>query len=109
MRNRIGIVDASCEKAQRSTRKKDLGKTHDCPQAKNHCGVPRLSLEDSYRKVRLIILVESRIRRNVYVRFGGEYLETDHSNMIRRWILSLLQEVKKVYDQGKQYYDGAPV
>ena len=54
---------------------------------------------------RLIILVESRIRRNVYVRFGGEYLETDHSNMIRRWVLSLLQEVKKVYDQGKQYYD----
>lgn len=32
---------------------------------KNHCGVPRLSLEDSYRKVRLIILVESRIRRKV--------------------------------------------
>lgn len=54
---------------------------------------------------RLIILVESRIRRNVYVRFGGEYLETDHSNMIRRWVLSLLQEVKKVYDQGKEYYD----
>ncbi|MFR3215512.1 MAG: conjugal transfer protein TraI, partial [Dysgonomonas mossii] len=54
---------------------------------------------------RLIILVESRIRRNVYVRFGGEYLETDHSNMIRRWVLSLLQEVQKVYNQGKQYYD----
>lgn len=54
---------------------------------------------------RLIILVESRIRRNVYVRFGGEYLETDHSNMIRRRVLSLLQEVQKVYNQGKQYYD----
>lgn len=54
---------------------------------------------------RLIILVESRIRRNVYVRFGGEYLETGHSNMIRRWVLSLLQEVQKVYNQGKQYYD----
>lgn len=54
---------------------------------------------------RLIILVESRIRRNVYVRFGGEYLETDHSNMIRRWVLSLLQEVQKVYNQSKQYYD----
>ncbi len=54
---------------------------------------------------RLIILVESRIRRNVYVRFGGEYLETDHSNMIRRWVLSLLKEVQKVYNQGKQYYD----
>lgn len=54
---------------------------------------------------RLIILVESRIRRNVYVRFGGEYLETDHSNMIRRWVLSLLKEVQKVYNQGKEYYD----
>ncbi len=54
---------------------------------------------------RLIILVESRIRRNVYVRFGGEYLETDHSNMIRRWVLSLLQEVQKVYNESKQYYD----
>lgn len=54
---------------------------------------------------RLIILVESRIRRNVYVRFGGEYLETDHSNMIRRWVLSLLQESVKIYQQGKEYYD----
>lgn len=54
---------------------------------------------------RLIILVESRIRRNVYVRFGGEYLETDHSNMIRRWVLSLLKETVKIYEQGKQYYD----
>lgn len=54
---------------------------------------------------RLIILVESRIRRNVYVRFGGEYLEIDHSNMIRRWVLSLLKEVQKVYNQSKEYYD----
>ncbi|MFR3216435.1 MAG: conjugal transfer protein TraI [Dysgonomonas mossii] len=54
---------------------------------------------------RLIILVESRIRRNVYVRFGGEYLETDHSNMIRRWVLSLLEETVKIYKQGKEYYD----
>ncbi|WP_291528638.1 conjugal transfer protein TraI [Bacteroides sp. UBA939] len=54
---------------------------------------------------RLIILVESRIRRNVYVRFGGEYLETDHSNMIRRRVLSLLKEVQKVYNQGREYYD----
>ena len=54
---------------------------------------------------RLIILVESRIRRNVYVRFGGEYLETDHSNMEQRWVLSLLKEVQKVYNQGKEYYD----
>lgn len=40
---------------------------------------------------RLILLVESRIRGDVYVRFGGEYLKTYHSNMIRRWVLSLLQ------------------
>lgn len=38
---------------------------------------------------RLIELMESRIRRNVYVRFGGEHLKTYHSNMARRWVLSL--------------------
>ena len=38
---------------------------------------------------RLNILVESRIRWKVYVRFGGECLETDHSNMERRRVLSL--------------------
>lgn len=41
-------------------------------------------------QIRLIMLVESRIRGDVYVRFGGEYLKTYHSNMIRRWMLSLL-------------------
>lgn len=60
-------------------------------------------------QIRLIMLVESRIRRDVYVRFGGEYLKTYHSNMIRRWVLSLLQETVKIYEQGKKYYDGAPV
>ena len=30
---------------------------------------------------RLILVTESRIRRNVYVRFGGEYPETQHRNM----------------------------
>lgn len=54
---------------------------------------------------RLILLVESRIRGDVYVRFGGEHSETDYSNMIRRWVLSLLNEVKRVYEQGKEYYD----
>lgn len=44
---------------------------------------------------RLRILVESRIRWKVYVRFGGEYLETYHSNMIRRWVLSLHNQVVK--------------
>ena len=32
-------------------------------------------------------------------------METDHSNMIRRWVLSLLKETVKIYEQGKQYYD----
>ena len=57
----------------------------------------------------MIMLVESRIRGDVYVRFGGEYLKTYHSNMIRRRVLSLLQETVKIYEQGKKYYDGAPV
>lgn len=51
------------------------------------------------------MLVESRIRGDVYVRFGGEYLKTYHSNMIRRWVLSLLKETVKIYEQGKKYYD----
>lgn len=42
-------------------------------------------------QIRLIMLVESRIRGNVYVRFGGEFLKTSHSNMERRWELSLLR------------------
>lgn len=56
-------------------------------------------------QIRLIMLVESRIRGNVYVRFGGEFLKTSHSNMERRWELSLLQETVKIYQQGKDYYD----
>jgi len=54
---------------------------------------------------RLILVMESRIRRNVYVRFGGEYLETYCSNTTTRRILSLLQETVKIYEQGKRYYD----
>lgn len=54
---------------------------------------------------RLIMLVESRIRGNVYVRFGGECLETYRSNAIRRRVLSLLEETARIYRQGKQYYD----
>ncbi len=38
---------------------------------------------------KLRILVESRIRWKVYVRFGGEYMETYYSNIARRWVLSL--------------------
>ena len=51
------------------------------------------------------MLVESRIRGNVYVRFGGECPETYRSNAIRRWTFSLLKETVKIYEQGKQYYD----
>ena len=53
-------------------------------------------------RFRLTILVESRIRWKVYVRFGGEYWETYHRNMTRRRVLSLhkLLEIilKKEYD-----------
>ena len=38
---------------------------------------------------RLNIKTESRIRWKVYVRFGGEYLETGHDYMTRRRVLSL--------------------
>ncbi|KFL86113.1 relaxase domain protein [Bacillus cereus] len=34
--------------------------------------------------------MESRILGDKYVRFGGEYLETYHRNMTRRWVLTLL-------------------
>ena len=56
-------------------------------------------------RIRLIMLVESRIRGDVYVRFGGEYPKTYHRNMARRWVLSLLKETVKIYEQGKKYYD----
>ena len=38
---------------------------------------------------RLILLVESRIRGDVYVRFGGELPKTHRSNTAGRWRLSL--------------------
>ena len=38
---------------------------------------------------RLRMLVESRIHGDMYVRFGGEYMETYYSNIKRRWVLSL--------------------
>ena len=46
-------------------------------------------------RFRLTILVESRIRWKVYVRFGGEFSETDHSNMARRRLLSLHNQIVK--------------
>ena len=53
-------------------------------------------------QIRLIMLVESRIRGNVYVRFGGEFLKTSHSNMERRWELSLLTNFVR------QFLDATP-
>lgn len=54
---------------------------------------------------RLIELMESRIRRNVYVRFGGEHLKTYHSNMERRWVLSLHYIIFLIsgYEYGKAF------
>lgn len=46
-------------------------------------------------RFRLTILVESRIRWKVYVRFGGEYWETYHRNMTRRRVLSLHNQTVK--------------
>lgn len=54
-------------------------------------------------QIRLIMLVESRIRGNVYVRFGGEFLKTSHSNMERRWELSLLH-ILMIYSLKKKGY-----
>ena len=42
---------------------------------------------------RLILLVESRIRGNVYVRFGGEHPKTHRSNTAGRWMLSLQKKI----------------
>ena len=44
----------------------------------------------------LHIEAESRIRWKVYVRFGGEFSETDHSNMARRRLLSLHLKVMSI-------------
>ena len=54
--------------------------------------------------------MESRIHREVYVRFGGEYLKTYIRNNARRWILSLLCAVNFVdyhkYNSNKRSYYG---
>lgn len=47
-------------------------------------------------RFKLHIEAESRIRWKVYVRFGGEFSETDHSNMARRRLLSLHLDITKV-------------
>ena len=45
--------------------------------------------------------MESRIHWEVYVRFGGEYLETCRSNTVRRWVLSL-QRNGRIIRQGNE-------
>ena len=47
------------------------------------------------------MLVESRIQRELYVRFGGECLQTCHSNVARRWALSLQRE-GRIIRQGNE-------
>lgn len=37
--------------------------------------------------------MESRIHGDMYVRFGGRYLETYHRKVVRRWVPSLLKEI----------------
>lgn len=49
---------------------------------------------------RLILLVESRIRGDVYVRFGGELPKTHRSNTAGRWMLSLLRTNLKQHSNG---------
>lgn len=52
---------------------------------------------------RLILLVESRIRGDVYVRFGGECPKTHRSNTAGRWMLSLpLKSVNNLIKDAKK-------
>lgn len=48
-----------------------------------------VSQQDTSRSNRLNMLVESRVRREVQARFGGEFLETYRRNTARRRVLSL--------------------
>lgn len=48
---------------------------------------------------RLILLVESRIRGDVYVRFGGELPKTHRSNTAGRWMLSLLTNFARILNK----------
>ena len=48
-----------------------------------------VSQQDTSRDNRLNMLVESRVRREVQARFGGEFLETYRRNTARRRVLSL--------------------
>lgn len=52
----------------------------------------------------MITLVESRIHGDMYVRFGGEFLETCYSNIARRWVLSLRLKAQYIW-----YFGGGVV
>ena len=74
-----------------------MGKTDDCQTSKDY-GLYAVAVIKRYimERCRLTILVESRIRWKVYVRFGGEYWETYLGNKTRRRVLSLHNQVVKV-------------
>lgn len=56
---------------------------------------------------RLILLVESRIRGDVYVRFGGELPKTHRSNTAGRWMLSLpLKSVNNLVKDARKMQEG---
>lgn len=50
---------------------------------------------------RLILLVESRIRGDVYVRFGGELPKTHRSNTAGRWMLKPTTEIREQSGKGR--------
>ena len=56
-----------------------------------------LSQQDTSRDNRLNMLVESRVRREVQARFGGEFLETYRRNTARHRVLSLRLKAQYLY------------
>lgn len=44
--------------------------------------------------------MESRIRGNMYVRFGGGFLETCYSNIVRRWVSILRLKAQYIWYLG---------
>lgn len=48
-------------------------------------------------EVRLMTFMESRIRGNMYVRFGGGFLETCYSNIVRRWVSILRLKAQYIW------------
>ena len=63
--------------------------TNDWTSEKDVSCMYSLSQQDTSRDNRLNMLVESRVRREVQARFGGEFLETYRRNTARHRVLSL--------------------